>query len=369
LSVPQREIAPDRPAETAATPAPVAMVRSESLRYVGELVRALGGDPDHFFAAARISPAIVEQRDQLIPYRQMILLLENAADELPCPDFGLQLARRQYAEGILGPLDIAMRNSRTVGDAWRFCAEHVHAYSPGAHVTLAHCSERGRRIMRFEIVLPRVYRQRQAVEHALLISHLATRMFSGGRAAAREVWFTHEPVIETTAHAEGFGCPVRFAQPYNALFFDKADFAAPVVDRDERVLELATFFIDARFPAPDAMIRTRVRIAIEQQLGEGNCTQIDVAAALGMHPRTLQRRLRGEGENFEAIKDEVRREAAIRYLRETRLPLKTIAAMLGYSELSVLYRSCHRWFGEPPSTVRQIADIALLESREVRSSA
>jgi AraC-like DNA-binding protein len=194
-------------------------------------------------------------------------------------------------------------------------------------------------------------------------------MFSGGRAGAREVWFTHEPLTETAAYAEGFGCPVRFARPCNGLFLDRVDFAAPVIDRDERVLELATFFIDARFPTPGALIRTKVRIAIEQQLGEGMCTQIEVAAALGMHPRTLQRRLRGEGENFEAIKDEVRREAAIRYLRETRLPLKTIAAMLGYSELSVLYRSCHRWFGEPPSTVRQIADIALLEGDEVRSSA
>lgn len=364
-----REKEPEILAETAPAPAPMAMVRSESLRYFDQLVRAMGGDPEALFAAVRIDPAMVEQRDQLIAYRQMILLLENAADELSCPDFGLQLAQRQYAEGILGPLDIAMRNSPTVGDAWRFCAEHVHAYSSGAHVTLAQ-DERGRRIMRFEIVVQRVYRQRQAVEHALLISHLATKMFSGGRSTAREVWFTHEPLAGSAAYAEGFGCPVRFAQPYSALFFDKADFTAPVIGRDERVLELATFFIDARFPAPDTMIRTRVRLAIEQQLSEGNCTQIEVAGALGMHPRTLQRRLRSEGENFEAIKDEVRREAAIRYLRETRLPLKTIAAMLGYSELSVLYRSCHRWFGEPPSTVRQIADIALLEGAErVRSSA
>jgi AraC-like DNA-binding protein len=346
---------------------PVAMVRSDSLRYFGELVRAMGGDPGPLFASARIDPARVERRDQLIPYRQMIHLLEIAADALGRPDFGLRLARRQYAEGILGPLDIAMRNSPTVSAAWRFCADHVHAYSSGARITLARDDERWR--IRFGITVPRIYRQRQAAEHALLVSQLATRMFSGGRAAAREVWLTHEPLAGGDGHAEAFGCPVRFAQPCNALFFEAADFAAPVVGRDERVLELAAFFIDSRFPAPDAMIRTRVRAAIEQQLGESTCTQAEVAAALGMHPRTLQRRLRGEGENFEAIKDEVRREAAIRYLRETRLPLKTIAGKLGYSELSVLYRSCHRWFGEPPSTVRQIADLAVLDGAEVRFSA
>ena len=344
----------------AQTASPVPIVRSESLRFFEELVLANGGDPASLLAAARIDPEALKQRDQLISYRQMIALLEDAAADLGCPDFGLQLAQRQYAEGILGPLDIAMRNSATVGDAWRFCEAHVHAYSSGAAVTLTKCLGR-RWSMRFEILVPRIYRQRQAVEHALLMSHLATRMFSGGRAAAREVWFTHQPMVGSTAHEDQFGCKVRFARPYNALFFDEADMAAPVIGRDERVLELAAFFIDTRFPAPDMPITTKVRIAIEQQMADGNCTQIEVATALGMHPRTLQRRLRSEGANFEAIKDGVRRDAAVRYLRETRLPLKTIAALLGYSELSVLYRSCQRWFGEPPSTVRQIDDVARLE--------
>lgn len=364
-------IRPEAGEGMAATNGPPAMVRSESLTYFAELVRSRGHDPKALFAGVRIDPAAVTARDQFIPYRQMIQLLENAADKLDCPDFGLRLAQRQYAEGILGPLDIAMRNSATVVDAWRFCADHAYTYSAGAHVTIVDEPERDRTAIRFEILLPRLYRQRQAVEHALLISHLATRMFSGDQAAPREVWFAHEPLEDATDHERLFGCRVRFAQPSNALFYASDDFDVPVVGRNDRVLQLATYFIDSQFPSPVSLIRTRVRLAIEQQLSEGNCTQVEVAAELGMHPRTLQRRLRGEGENFEAIKDEVRRDAAVRYLRQTRLPLKTVAGLLGYSELSVLYRSCQRWFGESPSTVRQIEDVALLDTvgRELRRSA
>lgn len=356
---------------TPGEPLSPAMVRSESLTYFAELTKARGHDPAALFEAARIDRAAVGQRGQFICYRQMIHLLELAADRLSCPDFGLRLAQRQYAEGILGPLDIAMRNSATVDNAWRFCATHVHTYSSGAHLSIVDEPERDRTAIRFEILLPRLYRQRQAVEHALLISHLATRMFSGERAQAQAVWFTHEPLDDGASHAEAFGCPVRFGQPYNALFYASSDFAVPVVGRDDRVLELAAYFLDSQFPQPQALIRSRVRIAIEQQLAEGNCTQVEVAAALAMHPRTLQRRLRSEGDNFEAIKDEVRRDAAVRYLRETRLPLKTVAGLLGYSELSVLYRSCQRWFGESPSTVRQIEDIALLdpEAQDIRATA
>jgi AraC-like DNA-binding protein len=349
------EIRKDGDAVGAAVP----MVRSESLNYFAELVRSRGHDPAPLFASARIDP--ICERSHLIPYRQMIHLLENAADALCCPDFGLRLAQRQYAEGILGPLDIAMRNSATVGSAWRFCADHVHIYSPGAHVSLVNAPE-DRKAIRFEIMLPRLYRQRQAVEHALLLSHLATRMLSAGRASPCEVWFAHEPLDMASFHQECFGCRVLFGQPSNALIYAAADFDAPVVDRNDQVLELARYFIDTRFPSPDFMIGMRVRIAIEQELAEGNCTQVEVAATLGMHPRTLQRRLRNEGENFEAIKDEVRRDAAVRYLRETRLPLKTISGLLGYSELSVLYRSCQRWFGESPSTVRQFDDTTLIQA-------
>jgi AraC-like DNA-binding protein len=355
--------------EDVAATAP-AMVRTESLTFFAELVRSRGHNPHALLAGVRIDPATVAVRDQFVPYRQMIQLLENAAERLDCPDFGLRLAQRQYAEGILGPLDIAMRNSVTVADAWRFCADHVHTYSAGAHLTILDDPDRGRTAIRFEILLPRLYRQRQAVEHALLISHLATHMFSGRRAAPCEVWFTHEPLDGADSHEEVFGCRVRFGQSCNALFYDSSAFNIPVVDRNDRVLQLATYFIDSQFPCPTSFIRTRVRMSIERQLSNGNCTQVEVAAELGMHPRTLQRRLRGEGENFEAIKDEVRRDAAVRYLRETRLPLKTVAGQLGYSELSVLYRSCQRWFGRSPSAVRLAKDFAVLDSDiEMRWSA
>lgn len=335
------------------------MVRSEGLRHFAELVDRRGHSSSSLLKAVRIDPEAIDEKNRLIPYKQMVALLELAAEVLDCPDFGLRLAQRQYADGILGPLDIAMRNSPTVGEAWHYCAEHVYLYSTGTSLSLTTSPTNGSTQLRFEILLDRIYHQRQAVEHALLVSQLATRMFSGGSAAAREVWFTHEPLATFSGHEDYFGCKVRFAQPCNALFFDRKDFAASVAGQDERVLEMATYFIDTQFPALETTIRTKVRLAIEQKLQAGSCTQSDIASALGMHPRTLQRRLKGENVNFEAIKDDVRRDAAVRYLRQTSLPLKSITGLLGYSELSVLYRSCHRWFALSPNAIRDAAAIDL----------
>jgi AraC-like DNA-binding protein len=71
-----------------------------------------------------------------------------------------------------------------------------------------------------------------------------------------------------------------------------------------------------------------------------------------MHPRTLQRRLREEGTTFEAIKDEVRRDLAQRYLSQPDVPISQVAELLDYGEQSALGRSCRRWFDTSPRSLR-----------------
>ena len=92
---------------------------------------------------------------------------------------------------------------------------------------------------------------------------------------------------------------------------------------------------------------------ILRHLGGEECNNEAIAAELCMHPRTLQRRLRSEGRSFESIKDEVRREVALMYLRQDDMPLTRVAEKLGYSETSVLSRSCHRWFDASPLQMRR----------------
>src|SRR3546814_9375340 len=81
---------------------------------------------------------------------------------------------------------------------------------------------------------------------------------------------------------------------------------------------MASSCIDTRFPATSLNLVPRVYAIATRLLASGNCTNADVASTLNMHPRTLQRRLKEEGSSFEAIKDDVRRDVAARYLSESR---------------------------------------------------
>jgi AraC-like DNA-binding protein len=194
--------------------------------------------------------------------------------------------------------------------------------------------------------------RRQAVEHALAVTQHAIRSLSGGQARAKEVWFTHEPLAPMSAYRAHFNATVRFGQSLDALLFDEHDFDLSLPGADPQLYEIATSFIDQRFPAAAMPLSARVRFAIARLLVEGKCTHEYVATALGLHLRTLQRRLREEGESFEAIRDNVRRDLALRYLQQPNVSLVKVTEILGYSETSVLSRSCHRWFSASPRKLR-----------------
>jgi AraC-like DNA-binding protein len=192
---------------------------------------------------------------------------------------------------------------------------------------------------------------------------------SGGAARPRAVWFTHEPLAPAPLYRRFFGVPVQFGKPFNALFFSGRDLAMPIMNRSPRLYDIATSFIDSRYPSCSKALDMQVRAVAARLLALGRCNHNEVASTLGMHARTLQRRLRMEGKCFEKIKDELRRDAALRYLSEESIPLSRVATMLGYSEPSVLTRSCYRWFARSPKVARREFAHGRLMMNHVESTA
>ena len=282
----------------------------------------------------------------------MINLLELSAEELGCDDFGLQLASHQGSTAVLGPLDLAMRNSSTVGEAFRYCAGHLQVYSPVVKIAIEAMGSSGQHMMHFEILLRRLSVQRQAVENALGLAHYAVLKLSGGRFGAREVWFAHEQAMPLRQYRRYFNGKLRFSCPFNAIVFRSKDLAQAIPNQDRQVYDLAARYIDLQFPAVHDDLVSKVKLLTARSLQTNRCSPEAIAAQLGLHPRSLQRQLRQAGVSFEALKDDARREAALHYLTRTEVALTQIAAMLGYSETSVLTRSCRRWYGCTPHTLR-----------------
>ena len=86
---------------------------------------------------------------------------------------------------------------------------------------------------------------------------------------------------------------------------------------------------------------------------EGHYPQMPrVADMLNVSPRTYRRRLATEDVSFQQLLDRVRTEHATHYLKSTRLPLASIAYMVGFNDVSNFRRAYIKWTGHTPRQAR-----------------
>ena len=323
------------------------------LRHFTALVTERGGDLAALLQAGEIAEDEFADGCGNLTYRQVIRLLEGAAEALECPDLGMRLACRQRGGSIFGPLGHVMRNSRTFGEALEFACEHSNAHSRAARVWLRPLPEEQMIFAGHELLLGNIANRAQSIEQILLIGHLEAMEMTGGYARARRVHFRHEPVSSRATYRRYFGCEVYFGDPADGIMFSPEDLASPILRQSSGVHRSMATLIERNFPRQRLPFHAEARGLITRRLEAGDCSSGEVARAMNLHNRTLRRRLQQEGSSFQEVKDEVRRDLTLYYLERTELDFRTISEKLGFAEQSIFSRSCRRWFGKSPGQLRQ----------------
>jgi AraC-like DNA-binding protein len=329
----------------------MSLIRGTSLQGFPELVTELGGDPDALLAAAHIPLAAVGNQDSFISTRSVIAVVESAAVVTSAPDFGRQLALRQGLE-ILGPVGVAVRTAPTVGAALQAADQYMSVYSPGLSTYIdLQPAERHARFV-WQLLDARIPSHRQAAELGLGVALQVFRLLVGPDFRPLAVHLPHEQLTSTRNYMRYFGCPIRFSSSYAGFLVRRSDLARPL-SSDSAVHEVVRGYLSSIAPPVGGQTVEPVRLLIRRMLLTGGLDLDLVAAHLALHPRTLQRQLAAQGTSFAGLVDEVRRSETERYLVETDLALSQLAGILGYSEQSVLSRSCQRWFGMSASAYRR----------------
>ncbi|WP_170124602.1 AraC family transcriptional regulator [Nocardioides silvaticus] len=328
----------------------MSLIRGTSLQGFSELVVELGGDPEALLRDAHLPPAAIGDHDSFVSYRGVVTVLEAAAAATGAEDFGRRLALRQGLD-ILGPLGVAARTAASVGAALAAIEQYMAVYSPAIAVRVA--APPDERLAHFEwrIVADRPPPHRQSAELALGVSVRVFRLLAGDDFRPVTVQLRHEQPTVATAHGDYFGCPVRFGEPGYGFSFHRTTLERPL-SSDSSVHAVVRDYLGSIAPPAEAGTEPVVRL-IRRMLATGGPDLRLVADQLALHPRTLQRQLSGRGTSFATLVDEVRREEAERYLRETAMPLSQLAGVLGFSEQSALSRASRRWFGTSPTEVRR----------------
>ncbi len=152
-----------------------------------------------------------------------------------------------------------------------------------------------------------------------------------------------------------FGCPVVCGAGRNAIVFRVADAQRPFVTRNAELLEMLApqFEEELKQENVDENFIERVRLAIQQKLTGRRPNIEDIADALHISSRTLQRRLQDEGSSFQRVLEEARHQLARHYLNNSVLELNEAAYLLGYNDANSFVRAFRTWEGVPPARWRE----------------
>ncbi len=195
------------------------------------------------------------------------------------------------------------------------------------------------------------------VEYDLLFSLIldAFRLSLGEEYHPRRVCLQRPRPSCEDRYTRFFGTRVEFDTPFYSMFFDKSQLDqllptgnAEIAMANDQVLMSYLAHLNR------SDIVMRVKTTLIERMPSGQVPQEDVAEALSMSLRTLQRKLQEEGTSFKQLLDETRRELADQYIRNPMVSIGEITYLLGFSGPSNFSRTFKRWNGTAPTEYRRL---------------
>jgi AraC-like DNA-binding protein len=123
---------------------------------------------------------------------------------------------------------------------------------------------------------------------------------------------------------------------------------------DARTAETLARLVDVELGPRDASSSFAARVAAHVAATLPNGVEVaEVAEAMRMSARTVQRRLEDEGTRFTDVVDEARQRVAKRLLADPQIALVDVAFRVGFSDLATFSRAFKRWTGKPPGQWRR----------------
>lgn len=324
-------------------------VRVGPLRKLPELVRELGCDPTPVFAAAGFDVSRFEDPDNEISYISGSRLIARCVAETGCHQLGLLLGERTEPSA-LGVAGFMLKSAPDIGSALRGLVRHLDLHDRGAVATLNIQGDYAQ--FGYAIHLPGVEAAEQIYDLSIAVVCRIMRSLCGDEWNPSEVHLSRKKPSDPKPYRHFFRAPLLFETHQSVLIFPSRWLKQPIASADpllHRYLEREAGKLHATHPT--TLVGELHRL-LRASLTGGRHGVADIAKQLGMHERTLNRRLREEGTSFRRELDVVRYEMARQLLSSDSMFLSQIAEALDYGDTAAFSRAFKRWSGIPPTDWR-----------------
>lgn len=324
------------------------------INYVLSCAESLGASVPRLLADADLNPRELQDGDNRIDLIYLMRLGYGTIRQTGRPEFGLISGSRSNLS-IFGYIGLAAMTAPTLGDALRVLVDYEALQGRcyrGSSQLIA--TPGGARVMFYSIAPYNDYTY-----------FVVDAVLSGWAALIR--WITGRDDLVTEAHVEfstpsyyehypkAFPCPVRFHQEINALVLKPGALDYPLLHQNPTLHAslLATCDHLLTQIAQADSYRNKVLKVLGTMLHGKTPSIEEVAQQLCTPPWTLRRKLKEEDTAFQTLVDEMRRDVALSYMKNTGLSFGEIAYLLGFSTPGAFQRAFKRWSGMTPGEYRK----------------
>ncbi|MBU6256953.1 MAG: AraC family transcriptional regulator [Burkholderiales bacterium] len=204
--------------------------------------------------------------------------------------------------------------------------------------------------------------RRFADETFLVMVHGLACWLAGRRIPLASAAFAYPRPDHAGEYTTMYSQHLTFDAPGTAIRFDASLLGLPVVQGPQTLktfLRKAPQSVFLKYKN-EASVTARLRRRLRRCLGQDEWPVLEaIAGEFNVSPTTLRRRLEAESTTYQAVKDDVRRDAAVHYLCSTGLSVPDIAALVGFQEPSAFRRAFKTWSGIQPGEYRMLQSQAV----------
>jgi AraC-like DNA-binding protein len=299
---------------------------------------------------AGLPTGCIDQPRVLLKTEELFALWRAVGEVSTNPAIGLQLGTETKIERF-HPIGLAALSSNTFGAAIDQMARYKQLTCPEE---ISQEKDDEEWCIQFRWLLADEVEPPVLIECCFAWVLSIARHGTGTRLSPLRVEFV-QPRAHTKTIERHFGCPVVCGAARNAIVFRAVDAQRPFVTRNAELLGMLApqFEEELKQENGHENFVERVRMAIQQKLTGRRPTVEDIADALHISSRTIQRRLQDEGSSFQRVLEDARHQLARHYLNNSVLELNEAAYLLGYEDGNSFVRAFRTWEGVPPARWRE----------------
>ena len=319
---------------------------------IAKALRLQGVDPMELLEEAEIDPAHVINADRRIPVPKMQKLWRSAVQVTGDEAFGLHAAE-QLQPATLQGLGLALLASDTLYDALKRLVRFSQVLSSGLRVELEEEGEYVNLVYLFDASEFGDDFVWQVFDFSMNLVLVMCRMTLGEYVAPLRIETVRPAPTDPDLFESQVGCKVKFDAERSAITFVRADIIDQLVTANPELARVNDEQVETYLASFMEVSTSREVVGkIVEHLPDGPPNQGQIAEALHVSNRTLQRKLKDEGTSFIDLLQDTRLQLAQKYLAQPQRSIVEIAYLLGFSEPSTFSRAFKRWTGQAPADYR-----------------